>query len=227
MNVGFFLVGTNSVDSSIGVVCAEALVRSVRQSMPKVPVVQLTDESTPAVAGVDEVRRLPTEPLALLRMRHQASVDGDWLFVDTDVYIQRDVRKVFAAPFDIALTTRNWPHLKVAAGFTERMPFNIGVVFSRCPAFWRDIYTRVQAMTPEWQEWMGDQQAVCDLASEHPTYHVAFLKGSSYNLPPAMPGDEDAVSERMVAKASILHYKGASRKALMLEMIRRGDRPCA
>jgi hypothetical protein len=227
VKVGFFLVGTQSVDSSIGAVCAGALVQSVRRSMPGVPVVQMTDEGTAAVPGVDEVLRLPTEPLALLRMRHQSAVTGEWLFVDTDVYIQRDVRNVFADPFDIALTTRNWPHLKVAGGFTERMPFNIGVVFSRCPAFWADIHERLSGMSPEWQEWMGDQQAVCDLVGEKPKYKIAFLKGSRYNLPPAVTDDAEGTSAKMTAKASILHFKGAGRKAMMLDLIRREGGECA
>lgn len=221
MTVGFYLVDTHSLDSAMGVVCADALIRSVRASMPGVRVVQFTDHETAAVRGVDDVHRLAAEPMARLRMRHQAAVQGEWLFVDTDVLIQRDVRHVFDQPFDVALTTRNWPHLKPAVGFSGRMPFNVGVVFSRCPAFWAEVYRRLGQRAADEQEWMGDQQTICDLVAAAPTYAIAFLKGSRYNLPPAVENDRDGLSARMEAKASILHFKGAGRKALLLDRIRR------
>lgn len=226
MQVGCFLVDTQSVDSALGVICAEALIRSVRATMPGVPVVQFTDERTAAVSGVDVVARLPLEPLARLRVRHQAACEGDWLFVDTDVVIQRDVRPVFDQSFDIAITTRNWKHLKVAVGFSERMPFNTGVVFSRCPAFWQDVYKRLGKLPAEAQAWMGDQQAICDLIASKPRYDIAFLKGSRYNLPPAMAPDDTELSAQLEAKASILHFKGGERKALLLQRIRREAAPC-
>ena len=221
MTVGFFLVDTGSVDGALGVVCAAALVRSVRASMPGVAVVQFTDEQTAAVAGVNEVRRLPAEPMARLRMRHHAQAKGEWLFVDSDVLIQRDVRKVFAGPFDVALTTRNWKHLTPAEGFARRMPFNVGVVFSRTPGFWRAVYDRVLHMPEELQHWMGDQQAICDLVASGPKFTIAYLKGSKYNLPPALVDDADGLNQRLQAKASILHFKGLERKTLLLARIRK------
>jgi hypothetical protein len=228
VTVGFFLVDGGSVDGSIGAVCAEALTRSVRQSMPGVPVVQFTDETTQAVDGVDEARRLPSEPMARLRMRHHASVKGEWLFVDSDVIVQKDVRGVFEKPFDVAITTRNWEHLRRANGFTDRMPFNVGVVFSRCHKFWKDAYVALGKLSKESQEWMGDQQAICDLVA-HSRYRFAFLKGSRYNFPPYVSEkhgevDPNAVEEsaRIERKAHIVHYKGIERKALMLQRIREG-----
>lgn len=221
MNVGFFLVDTGSVDYACGVECAEGLIASVRASMPKVQVVHFTDEQTPMVEGADAVRRLPMEPMAMLRSRHQSQVSGEWLFVDSDVLIQRDVRDVFAQKFDIAVTTRDWPHLKAASGFTERMPFNIGVTFSRSPEFWASVCTRVGDMSDEWQHWMGDQQAVCDLLLDKASrYRVAYLKGSRYNLPPSVDADPSSLSRRMERKASILHFKGLGRKSMMIDRLR-------
>lgn len=219
MTVGFFLVQNGSVEALIGQMCAQALARSVRRVMPGVPVVQFTDETSDGVPDVDEVRRLPPEPLARLRMRHQASVTGEWLFVDSDVLVQRDVRPVFAEPFDIALTTRNWPHLRPSAGFTERMPFNTGVAFSRHAKFWRAAYDRVCNMPRDLQDWMGDQQAICDLVVT-PKIKLRLLKGSRYNLPPALDGDAETNAE-LERKAHILHFKGVERKALLLDRIRR------
>lgn len=222
MTVGFFLVDNGSVDASLGFTCADALTASVHQSMPGVGVVQFTDERTDAVRDVDDVRRLPIEPLAVLRMRHHAAVSGEWLFVDSDVIVQRDVRDVFQQPFDVALTTRDWTHLKVAAGFSERMPYNVGVVFSRTRSFWKEALKRVALMEESARNWMGDQQAICDITRTS-RYRIALLKGSRYNYPPALVPDADG--EKQQRKAHIVHYKGSERKGLLLERIRR-DKAC-
>lgn len=214
MNVGFFHIDTKTDASEQGYACARLLVASVRRCMPYAHVVHFTDLTSPGVKGVDAVRRKPSEPMALLRMRHHAGVEGEWLFVDTDVIVQRSgVRKVFNDEFDIAITDRTWPHLKAAVGFTERMPFNTGVVFSRCPRFWADVYTRLRNLEPELQQWMGDQEVICEIVNEDsPRYQVRHLRGHKYNYPPVV--EEDTTD--LEAAAFIVHYKGPKRKPLMM-----------
>lgn len=218
MKVGFFLVD-GGPETANAALFARAMVRSSQQSMPRVPVVQFTDMTTPAIKGVSEVRRKPSEPMALLRMRHQAGVQGDWLFVDTDVMIQRPVTNVFKEyAFDVAVTTRNWAHLKQAVGFTERMPFNTGVMFSRSPSFFADAYTRLRQMSPELQQWMGDQEIICDMVQDDACrYQVTHLKGSVYNYPPVVPGSQKG---EPIENARIVHYKGPHRKPLLMKRLR-------
>lgn len=139
MTVGVFLVDTKTLDAECGYLCAKHMARSVREHMPGVEVVQFTDDLSRPIDGVDAALRLPRGPMAQLRMQHHANVSGDWLFVDTDVLVQQDVRDVFMKDFDIAIAERDWDHLKPANGFTERMPHNMGVVFSRSPAFWVEV----------------------------------------------------------------------------------------
>jgi lipopolysaccharide biosynthesis glycosyltransferase len=196
---------------------------SVAATMPDVAVVQFTDEKTPPVDGAFEVIRGKRRPMALMRFWHQSQVKGDWLFVDTDVVFQRDVRSVFDQPFDIAVTVRDWPHLKRASGFAERMPFNAGVVFSRTRKFWSRAYKRLLEMPVELHDFMGHQQVICDLVTEK-RFHVAYVKGSRYNCPPYIdggkPGGDPDLSAAMEQQAAILHYKGPVRKALMLDRLR-------
>jgi hypothetical protein len=224
VNIGFFFVDKGGDDRHY----ARIMVDSAKACMPKVRVVQFTDQKTKAVKGVDEVRRKPSEPMALLRMRHHAGVTGNWVFVDTDVVFQRSVRKVFdEAGWDIGLTTRNWEHVSQAAGFSQRMPFNIGVVFSRAPRFWAEVYRRLLMMPAAQQEWMGDQEAVGDLVAENAEmrwFQIAHLKGSAYNYPPLIP-DKKTEQERLT-QAAIVHYKGAARKPMLLAR-RDGERACA
>lgn len=219
MTIGFYHVATDTPQSQQGYECARILVKSAKKHMPDVPVVMFTDETSPAVKGVDKVRRKPAEPMALLRMRHHASVSGDWLFVDTDVLFQNPVLDVFQkATWDIGVTSRDWAHLPESAGFAERMPYNMGVVFSRCPHFWAECYTRLRNMDEDLTEWMGDQHAFCD-AIESERYSVKTLSGVKYNFPPELPGRSVKDMER---NAFILHFKGDKRKSLMF-----GEARCA
>ena len=227
MNIGFYHIDTQTPDSDIGYLCAREMIKSAKARMQSCRVVHFTDLDSPAVKGVDEVRRKPSEPMALLRMRHHAGVPGDWLFVDTDVIFQKPVQKVFKNPFDIAVTTRNWPHLKAAVGFTEKMPFNTGVIFSRCPAFWGEVYTRLRLLGPDLQEWMGDQEVICNMVEDDACrYTIAKLKGSQYNYPPALAEDFDD-GKASQAEAAILHYKGPRRKTLLLGRLKQESRRCA
>lgn len=216
MKVGFYLIDTRTLDSMAGYACAKALAQSVRRTMPRVPVVHFTDDQSPAAEGVDQVLRLPKEPMARLRMKHHASVSGDWLFVDTDVLIQQDVRRVFDRAFDLAVTIRDWPHVKAAPGFTERMPFNMGVVFSRCAAFWDDCYRMLQEKPKDLQRWMGDQEVFCDLIAMG-RYRVEDVSGTRYNFPPTPEADPKFQS--LERDAAILHFKGPQRKVAMLRRI--------
>jgi hypothetical protein len=227
VNIGFYHVVSTTQDSEWGYECAAALIRSAKKRMPTVPIVHFTDLTSRSVKGVDAVRRKPAEPMALLRMRHHAGVEGEWLFVDTDVIFQRSVVKVFDVPFDIGVTTRNWPHVKAAVGFTERMPYNMGVVFSRSPQFWAELYTRLRHLEPAKQQWMGDQEVFCEMATDKESrYQFRHLKGTLYNFPPML--DEDVVDHRALeAEASILHYKGLRRKPLLAQRIRQESRRCA
>ena len=227
MNIGFFHVDRRTIASEENYTCAKALVQSVRDVMPEARVVQFTDTTTKAVKDVDEVRRKPHEPMALLRMRHHAGVDGEWLFVDTDVLFQHNVSSIWTLTFDIGLTSRAWDHLKPAMGFSERMPFNTGVVFSRCPWFWQEVYCRLRQLEPELQQWMGDQEVICEMALEDAgRYDVRVLNGRTLNFPPAL-SDPTTAYEKALSDAAIVHYKGPKRKRLMIERIRQERRACA
>lgn len=216
MKIGFYLVDTQTLDSMAGYKCAIELVRSARASIKKAEVYHLTDNDSPAVDGVDDTIRMKLEPMARMRMRHHGLLTGEWLFVDTDVVFQQDVRNVFQNDFDIAVCDREWDHVKPAGGFTDRMPWNMGVVFSRTPAFWTECYQRVRLLDKQKQRWMGDQEAFCDVIEEG-QFKVHQLPGAVYNFPPALDNNES--SQAIEAKAAIVHFKGEQRKPMMLQRI--------
>lgn len=229
MTIGFFFVDAGTKAAAENALCARALVQSVKDVMPYTPIVQFTDMTTKAIKGVNAVRRKPSEPMALLRMRHHAGVKGPWVFVDTDVIFQQPVSAVMKPDFDIGITGREWSHVKAAVGFSTRMPYNTGVVFSKCPAFWQEVYCRLKHYPPELQQWMGDQEVIAEIVDEDvPRYHVRKLNGRRFNFPPVInPEDESPASRKALLEAAIVHYKGAKRKPLLLARIKEGARLCA
>lgn len=199
MRVAFFTVFRSDPQHYLH---AAALVQDCRAIGART--LQLTDETTPSVPGVDAVNRLPHGRMLERRIEHYASVEGDVLFLDTDVSLRQDVRGVFEAPFDVALTDRHWPHLPQAADVLATMPFNTGVAFSRCPAFWRDVLAVWNGYTKEQQDWMSEQRAVYEVVKTG-RYRVKVLDGAIYNYPPTSAEDHGG--------AAIVHYKGPHRKA--------------
>lgn len=214
MNVGFFNVyrNTRQFDHTMNLVLADMLIRSVRKAMPSVPITQFTDRQSPAIVGVDDVRRLDsTEKMAVQCVTHYAACEGDWLLVDTDVVIREDVQSVFDDLFDVAVTNRDGTLVdgEEDMAMMQAMPHNIGVVFSRCPAFWVAVNEKLKTMEEKKQQWMGNQYAACELIKEG-TFNVKILPGVQYNYAAHTKLDS-------CDRASIVHYKGRFRKKMMLD----------
>jgi len=210
MNVAFYLTGSDPH----AFVFADHLMRSVRSTMPDVRITQLTDAKTDAVYGVDDVRRKPTQTLSLLRSAHYAELIGEWILLDTDCIIERDVRHVFDASFDVAVTDRDWSHISpLPDAFVEKMPYCAGVVFSREARFWRAVHERVALMNEKDQKWYGDQVAMAEVIRRN-EFQCRVLPGSVYQYPPQTEQDD-------LSHVGITHYKGPERKQLLLKRIQR------
>jgi len=207
MTVGVFHV--RHYDDQIYQACAQRLLASVRATMPGVPIVHFSDQKSPQIPGTDGIVRHPGAPIALMVARHFAAVDGSWLFLDTDVIVQRDVRGVFDDPYrwDLAVAERPGEDTE-STELRRTMPFNCGVIFSRTPTGWADVVKVVEAQPLPLQRFMGLQQAVNDLIAAG-TLRARRLP-PAYNWSPQTP-EED------VSMHAIVHYKGAGRKPWMLE----------
>lgn len=215
MKVGFFNIYHGSIDfnHTIHLVLADMMIRSVRKAMPDVEICHLTDERTPQIVGTDRTIRIPsTAPMAVQCVTHYAQHEGNWLYLDTDILLQRDVRHVFDEPFDIAVCDREGTKVQGEddEDFTlfKEMPYNIGVVFSRNPAFWQQVKNRLLTMDAKKQQWMGNQVAACQEIAEG-GWKVKILAGRDYNCPPLNKKDR-------CEDASIVHFKGQMRKRMAL-----------
>ena len=196
---------------------AKIMVASVRRFVD-CEALQLTDMDTNAIEGCTPVRRVfdgskqvevaangwttGSTNLTMFKMEHLANLEGDILILDTDIIVQKDISKVFAFDFDVALTWRDGPiWADNGQDLAKIMPINCGVMFSRSPAFWQHCW--------EWSTehpggWYSDQFAV---AANWRRFNVLRLNCDNFNHTPNSK-DED-VSNRYV-----VHYKG-KRKAWM------------
>ena len=205
----------------IGGDCAlpELMVKSVHLAMPDAHIVQFSDLDTPRVAGAHDVirRSVSLDELMIARLDHLAEfAHREAIFLDTDIIVRRDLREVFALPFDVALT-RRYGELALAAddpygrhfpsgNVIDYMPYNAGVMFSRTQDFWIACREACEHMHPDFRRWYGDQIALKAVADTG-EYAVFELAAHILNYSPAHPQD-------IPDTALVLHYKGA-RKAWM------------
>jgi hypothetical protein len=193
VRVGFFAQG---VGPHLDI--AKHLIASCERVMPGVPVVHLTDGSTPKLEGTECIRIAGDMPMAVRRIEHHSRLYGDWLFLDTDCVVIKDVQGVFDDDFEIAVTDRKGSMWEKTP-YGSIMPYNMGVTFSRNPEFWEQVLKYLKVMPAKFQEWEGDQRVVCEMIRSG--YPVKVLPGKIFNFTPEKVGDS-------VKHASILHFKG-------------------
>ena len=176
--------------------CARMMVASVRK-FTNCEALQLTDQDTPVVDGCTPVRMdFAHDNLTMFKMEHLARLKGDSLVLATDIIVQRDISKVFAFDFDVALTWRDGPIWSDdGQDVAKIMPINCGVMFSRSPKFWEHCI--------EWSKqhpggWYSDQFAV---AANWRRFNVLRLNCDNFNHTPNSKAED-------VSRRYVVHYKG-------------------
>jgi hypothetical protein len=177
------------------------MVASVLKTMPEAKIIQFTDHDTPAVPGVHEVRRNKIDlPIFEYRWRAFATVKGDVACLDTDVIVQRDFSAIFGLEWDIALTRRDKPVTdENGVDITQLMPFNAGVLFSRCPE-WLISVADTSVEFARNDPWYADQAALAVCVKTQP--------GAFLHLPAVLYNRTPKTRDEDVSKAFIVHYKG-------------------
>jgi hypothetical protein len=203
LRIGFY---TTYERDPIHYILGRNMVRSIRKVMPDVEITQLTDLTSAPIYGIDSIRRLPREPLCIATARHYSLCEGDWLLIDTDVIIQKDVRHVFdGATWDFALTDRHGTLVPGEKLFMWCGDFNIGVVFQRNgKEFWSEVVRRLLAAPKDHRHWMGNQIVASEVLKSR-DWNYVLLPGVEFNYPPKNTEDRHE-------HAAIVHYKGPTRK---------------
>lgn len=186
------------------------MVASVRSSMPQAKIVQMTDQDTAPVRGVDEVirKRWDKRFLMVYRLLHLKDFPAsNAVFLDTDVVVQKDLSHIFDENFDICLT-RRYGIVRDPTGYNlaEEMPYNTGVMFSKPSGwpFWNQTYECSLSFPKEDKEWWGDQVAI-KKAADVTTLKIIELPCDLYNYTPRK--HDENLSEKFV-----VHYKGARKE---------------
>lgn len=180
---------------------AKVMILSVRKHLPESQIVQLTDDKTPMLPGVDAMVQMPYDgDFGAWRLKHFAWFEGEVLHLDYDVIVNRDVSDVFKQDFDVALTKRSDNDKTVSPQINRLSPHNMGVVFSRNPDFWKRVYDHYMSV-PE-RSWMWIQIATTEAAHFlKDEFKVLELPGETYNYTPSSPLED-------VSNKAIVHYKG-------------------
>ena len=184
------------------------MVDSVRKVMPGLPILQMTDMLTPPVPGVDMIARKEYDgKLMTFRMRHLADLEEDFITLDTDVIVRKDLRHIFESSFDVALTMRQSAVTSLnGIDLAKAMPYNTGLMLSRNPRFWRDALAVLLELKPETHLWWGDQLSV-KVVVETGNYAVKTLSCDEYNYTPKSRLDMPDVH--------MIHYKGERKKWML------------
>jgi hypothetical protein len=199
ISVCFLHVGADQAIPSL-------MVGSVKAAMPGAEIVQMTDQATPAVPGVDSVVRQDWDgkKLMIYRLAHLAALGrAAYVILDTDVVVQRSLEPVFEQAFDVALTVRHEAvkTLDKTKNLTPEMPYNTGVMFSREPRFWKAALECCRGLHEKQHDWWGDQLSVKAVADSG-RFNVLELPCDVYNYSPRT--EDEGLEERHA-----VHYKGA------------------
>jgi uncharacterized Rossmann fold enzyme len=187
MKVAFYL------DTPDLTVIAELAISAVRKVMPDAEIWHLTTLAGPSISADKCLRMDVAGEFAYRQAIISAEMTGDVLFLDVDVIVREDVSVIFEQDFEVAVTTDMKPG---APG----LKYNGGIIFSRCPAYWRTVAEAGKGMdfrkTPgDWDPIERMRNAVAGSGK----FKLLVLPGEEYNYVPANASD---------IGGKIMHYRG-------------------
>lgn len=194
MKIAFYLDTPSHKD------IAEYAIAQARKAMPHAEIWHLTNLDGPELSA-DHCLRLDVQgEFAYRQAAISAELDGDVLFLDVDTVVREDVSHVFDHDFDVCVTTDMRPG-------RPDIKYNGGVIFSRCPAYWRAIAEAGRGLdfykvAGDWEPIERVRSAVADSGE----FKLLVLPGEEYNYIPATAED---------IQGKIVHYRG-KRKAWMI-----------
>jgi hypothetical protein len=196
MKICYYLEASANIFHELGA----ASIRQTKKMMPEVEIIHLAGPDTEPLEGATRVHRASFQGLNKFRHMaefHMSEPGSDVLVLDVDVLVQADLTAVFRRDFDLAVSYR---HI-----WMKDRPYNGGVVFSRCPAFWAQL-------SEEWE--LGgrkfDDSFFCATANCG-KYRLYLLPGLEYNYIPVNEGED-------FSEKKVVHFAGP-RKAWMQKIV--------
>ena len=202
---------------------ATLLVRTIRGYNPGATVIQCTDASSPAIAGVDKVARAEGDPaeLALLKLTAFAGtpIDRPTLYLNPDMIMLESIDPAAELEdFDVAICRRdydrdvlmrlNYPDMLLNeyanATLDQAYPYMPFCNIAKSNAFWADCVANLQTLHPKFRNRFGDQEAIRNVV-QFGQYRVKLLPETLWARLPDTPPAEDE------PKPKLLHFKGDER----------------
>ena len=208
------------------------LTRSIRARDRNARIIQCSDSGSPAVALVDDSRRFDgdADKLMTFRLRcfAELGLTEPALYLDTDMMLLRPVRvDELLDDCDAALCRREFErdtHINPAfkdmnlseyAGKTlgEVYPYIACATMTKTWRFWEECSINLKSLDAKFHYWYGDQEAIRNVANSG-IYKTKDLPESIYGCLPEM-------LRTVASRPCLVHFKGPSRKALMIDCGRR------
>ncbi len=215
------------------VTCPSILVRSIRAQDPDAKIVQCSDPTSPAIAGVSEVLRFTPEASYLMTFRllcfSQVTVSEPTIFLDTDmICVHRLDPTEMLGENDVAVCRRQFGlGNPINAGFIgtdlefegkdfaeyagktygQIYPYVACTTVTRDGGFWAACLADLLQLDRKFHFWFGDQEAIRNIVDSK-KYRVGFLLETIYGCLPEMPRR---------GRARLLHFKGRRRKEFMVD----------
>lgn len=221
----FFHVGAD-----IGV--PTLLVQSIRAMHSQSEVIQCSDAGSPAVAGVDAVRRFEGDSANLMTFRLACFAALERcepaIYLDTDMLCVRPVNPaMILGDHDVGVCKREFDRLGLfnpefkgldlseyrGRAMIEVYPYVACATITASSAFWADCFANLITLPPKFHCWYGDQEAIRNVVNAG-KYKVTLLPETVYGCLPESQGSGPRAPR-------LLHFKGEGRKAMMFDYVRR------
>ena len=168
-------------------------------------VVQITDEATKPILGIDRVIRYPYDGHMMLFMITNFALIEDEVFITTgdDCIINDSLDHATGGEFDVAICKRH----KLRNVWERERPYTNGIVVVKHPFFYKECLHNLLQLTEEDWDWGGDMLCIGNVL-EGGKYLVKQLPQDKYCRKPRRLGDGDS-------SAVLWHYSGQVRKDWM------------
>ncbi|MBT3305176.1 MAG: hypothetical protein HN377_01705 [Alphaproteobacteria bacterium] len=215
---------------------ATILVQSIRAQNSNARIIQCTDSETPSVNGADDVIRIDgdTGHLMVFRLQcfSQLGLEETALYLDTDMICVAEISpETFLDGCDAAVCERDFekdalfradhPHPDLTRqGWTfsehegktlnETFPYVACATITRNHRFWDDCLETLLGLEEKYHVWYGDQEAIRRVV-DGGIIKIGTIPENRFGHLPGSP-DPDGGSPLL------LHFKGAERKQMMIEL---------
>jgi len=203
------------------------LVKSIRKFFKNAKIIQCSDPLTKQVDGVDEVLRHDGDISNLMTFRLEAfsliDTKKQSVFLDTDMLVLKEFNLDNYFESDAALCKRSFGLDSVintsfrGMDLSEYKNQTLGTVYPylacfilvQSKEFWKEADTILKLLDNKFHFWYGDQEALKKIAASN-KFKISTVEEAIFACLP------EEINHSLLP--NLIHFKGPSRKSLMIDM---------